>query len=505
LTSAADLKYAHLYNTGHLRTDLRKRSVNGGFWTLGLQAFLVVIGLIRGAILARLLTPDDYGLQAMVFAIVSLAVLFKDLGLSTAVIQEEQITHQQVSNLFWLNTVLGILAMCIVAILGPVMDWFYNEPRMTGIALLLSIAYLFGGLAVQPQALLQRQMKFGRLAVANLTANIFATIIGIILAYAGYNYWALIWMQVLTNFFLMVGFGLQARWVPSMPRRGSGALKMIKAGSNIASLNVFATLTKNIDSILLGKFCGTVSLGLYSRGLQLHHLIENQLRNSISSVALPGLSALQSTRETFKNYFLRYIAVIAYTTMPLAGCLFFFSSEIIGYYLGARWLAAVPYLEILAINAFFSSVIACPAHVPLALGYSRRYLYTGILKGCVRMMGITIGVIGWGAIGAAYGLLISDFVIWWPYLKLTLIDTNIKISDYVKTLLTPAAIAIVSGLCAKSISIMFSYDNLLGFLFIMCLYFSIYLLLYAIADYYKIGCNLNFIRSLKNKIYSNKN
>jgi len=325
-------------------------------------------------------------------------------------------------------------------------------------------------------------MKFGRLAVINLAANIIATIIGIFLAYEGYQYWALIWMQVLTNFLLMLGFWFQIRWVPTIPRRGSKAIKMIKTGGNVALLNVFATLAKNIDSILLGKFCGTVSLGLYSRSLQLHHLIENQLRSSISSVALPGLSALQSTRETFKNYFLRYIAVIAYTTMPLAGCLFFFSSEIIGYYLGARWLAAVPYLEILAINAFFSSVIACPALVPLALGYSRRYLYTGILKGVARMTGITIGVIGWGAIGAAYGLVVSDFIIWLPYLKLTLIDSDIKIKDYEKTLLTPVTIAIVSGLCAKFVYIMFACHTLPGFLFIMCLYFLLYFFLYGIAD-----------------------
>jgi len=91
LTSASDLKYAHLYNTDYLRADLQKRSVSGGFWTLGLQAFLISLGLIRGGILARLLTPDDYGLQAMIMSIVALALIFKDLGLSTAIIQEEKL------------------------------------------------------------------------------------------------------------------------------------------------------------------------------------------------------------------------------------------------------------------------------------------------------------------------------------------------------------------------------------------------------------------------------
>lgn len=496
----SDFKYAHLYDTGHLRGDLRKRSVHGGIWTLGLQGILIAIGLTRGAILARLLTPDDYGLQAMVLAIVSLALIFKDLGLSTAIIQEEQITHQQVSNLFWLNATLGFFSMCVVVILGPVMVWFYNEPRMVGISLLLSFAYLFGGLSIQPQALMQRQMRFGGLALVNLAATVCATIIGIYLAIAGFKYWALVWMEVLISFFLMVGLWLQVRWLPALPKRGSSVSKMIKTGGNVAGLNIFATLAKNIDSILLGKFCGTFSLGLYSRGLQLHHLIENQLRNSISSVALPGLSALQSSRETFRNYFLRYIAIVAYATMPLACFLFFFSAEVIRYYLGVNWMAAVPYLEILAINAFFSSVIACLALIPLALGRSRRYLHTGILKGMVRMMGIAIGVIGWGAIGAAYGLLFSDFVFWWPYLKLTLFDTDIKISDYVRTLLTPLAISIVAGLCAKFLFTTLGYNSLPGFLFIMCLYFSLYLLLYGLADYYRIGCDLNFTRVLINKI-----
>jgi len=247
----------------------------------------------------------------------------------------------------------------------------------------------------------------------------------------------------------MVGFWLQVRWIPAMPKRGSVVYKMIKIGGNVAGLNVFASLAKNIDSILVGKLCGSINLGFYSRGLLFHHLIENQLRNSISTVAFSGLSALQKLKDDFKDYFLRYLSIIAYITMPLAACFYFFAENIIRYYLGADWMAVVPYLEVLSINAFFSSVIACPAQVPLALGYSQRYLQTGILKGLVRVAGITIGVIVWGAIGAAYGLLFSDFIIWWPYLKLTLYGTNIKIIDYAKTLLAPIAITILAGICTK--------------------------------------------------------
>jgi len=138
-----------------------------------------------------------------------------------------------------------------------------------------------------------------------------------------------------------------------MPKRGSVVYKMIKIGGNVAGLNVFASLAKNIDSILVGKLCGSINLGFYSRGLLFHHLIENQLRNSISTVAFSGLSALQKLKDDFKDYFLRYLSIIAYITMPLAACFYFFAENIIRYYLGADWMAVVPYLEVLSINAFF--------------------------------------------------------------------------------------------------------------------------------------------------------
>src|SRR5208337_4412548 len=152
------------FNTDHLQADLRGRSVRGGFVTLTSQGAQFLMQSVATIVLARLLTPADFGIVAMVTAITGLASAFADFGLSEATIQRKEITHAQVSALFWINVAIGLGLALVTAALGPVLSKFYREPRLLGITLLLSLTFFIGGLRVQPNALLQRQMRFSSMA-----------------------------------------------------------------------------------------------------------------------------------------------------------------------------------------------------------------------------------------------------------------------------------------------------------------------------------------------------
>ncbi len=483
-----------LFETKHLRQNLKHRSIRGGAATLFGQGCLVGVGIVRGGILARLLSPEDYGLQGMVLALVSIALFFKDLGLSTATIREERISQEQVSNLFWINTGLGLLSMCLVVMLGPVLVWFYGEPRLLEIAVVLSLAYLFGGLSVQHQALMQRQMQFDRLAAINISANVVSSLIGVYLASIGCSYRSLIWMQVANSLLLMVGFWLGSGWVPSWMSRGSGCRSMIRIGGHVAALNTFATVSNHFDAVLIGRFCGILNLGLYSRAFQLVSLINTQLRMAVSSVALPGLSALQKEPDRFSRYCLRCISVIAFATMPCAAFGVVFAEDIIRIYLGMEWLDAVPYFRILSIGAFTTPVIITVANVPLALGYSRRYLWTGILKGTSRLLAVAVGVAGWGAMGAAVGLVVIDLLIWLPYLMIAFRGSTLKISAYFRVLIAPAAISLVGALVVRAIGLLMASTSLSALMIYVGLYLIVYVSLYLVVDCFHLGCDLNFAR-----------
>src|SRR5580658_10598942 len=157
-------------NTDHLHADLRGRSVRGGMQTLTSQGTQFAIQTVATVVLARLLTPADFGLVAMVSTLTGLGQAFADLGLSEATIQRKEISHDQVSALFWINVAIGLGLMLITAALAPAFARFYRDPRLTNITLVVSLTFLVGGLRVQPDAILRRQMRFFALAIRDIAS-----------------------------------------------------------------------------------------------------------------------------------------------------------------------------------------------------------------------------------------------------------------------------------------------------------------------------------------------
>ena len=186
-------------STDHLQSDLRGRSVRGGSAQCHVAGRAVSHSSRATVVLARLLTPADFGLVAMVSTVTGLGQAFADLGLSEATIQRKEISHNQVSALFWINAAIGLGLMPITLTLAPVLARFYREPRLINITLLVSLTFLFGGLRVQPDAILKRQMRFSALAIRDITSYAVAVPIAIFMAWRGAGYWALVALPLIVN------------------------------------------------------------------------------------------------------------------------------------------------------------------------------------------------------------------------------------------------------------------------------------------------------------------
>src|SRR5437773_1185911 len=186
-----DAKERHL-STDHLLTDLKGRTISGAFITIAAQGAQFVLSLASIMVLARLLTPKDFGLFAMVTSVIGYLRVFKDAGLSTATVQREGITHAQVSNLFWINVAVSGAISLIFAAGSPIIAWFYREPRLIPITLVLSSTFLLSGLTIQHTALLNRQMRFKAVAVIQVSSLLIGVAVGISMAWLNYSYWALV-------------------------------------------------------------------------------------------------------------------------------------------------------------------------------------------------------------------------------------------------------------------------------------------------------------------------
>lgn len=364
--------------------------------TLTSQAAQFVLQSISTIVLARLLNPADFGIVAMVTAITGLGQAFADLGLSEATIQRPEITRKQVSNLFWINVGIGAALACITCGLAPVLAWFYHEPRILKITFVASLTFVIGGLRVQHDAILRRQMRFLSLAARDVTAYVVAVALAITMAWRGAGYWAILAFPLILNSTSMVLSWVMTRWIPGLPHRDTNVRSLIAFGGNVAGSYLVASIYRSADSVLVGWYWGAGPLGLYSRAYNLLMLPIRQLGGPARSVAVPAYSRVQTEPERLARYYLRTANIITWITAPLFGFLFVAAAPVIILVLGRRWVEAAPVFQILTIFALGQLILESTVWLFVSRGHSRRLL----------LLSLTICplIIGGYAIGLPFGI-----------------------------------------------------------------------------------------------------
>ncbi len=255
------------FSSESLRQGLKEKTVRGGKVTAGGQVATLLISLAAVPALARLLEPEDFGLLAMVAVLTNFARMFVDAGLSMATVQQEKITPQQVTNLFWIATALGALISVVVACLAPAVAWFYGEPRLTAITLALSVSFFMSGLAVQHRALLRRGMQFMAITSVGVLAAIAGQVVAIAWAWRHYgqdnDYWALVLIPIVTAGVGLIGTWLTCRWRPGWPRAKAGTRNLVVFGANMTAFSFVNYFARNLDNLLIGWWWGATPLGYY--------------------------------------------------------------------------------------------------------------------------------------------------------------------------------------------------------------------------------------------------
>jgi O-antigen/teichoic acid export membrane protein len=433
-------------DASHLKDgNLAARAVRSGAVTLTSQWIVYVLGVVSLSVMARLLTPDDYGKVAMVTAITGFASVFKDLGLSTATIQREKITHAQLSTLFWVNVGFGTLVMLAVMALSPLVAWFYHTPELSKIMVALSVTFLLGGLTVQHQAILTRQMRFTTSSIVNVISVVAGIVCGVTGGFMGLGYWAIVMGYIATSLTMAVGMWMASKWRPGLPMRGCGIRSMLGFGAHISSFNVVNYFSRNADNVLIGRFAGSSALGIYSRAYQLLLLPIANLRNPLNSVALPTLSRLVDDPARYKSHYQHFIGALAFISMPMVACMYVYSTAIVSIVLGSRWLGASELFRLLAISAFIQPVVSTRGTVMLSTGQGRRLLTWGLVNAVATVVGFAIGV-RWGAIGVATSYAIVNYAVLLPGIWYTTKCTPVTTLDFFRAMWKPT-LASVGAAC----------------------------------------------------------
>lgn len=381
-----------IFSTEHLQADLKARSVRGGLLTLTSQGAQFVMQSVATVVLAHLLTPADFGLVGMVTAITGLAQGFADLGLSEATIQHPEINHDQVSKLFWVNLAIGLGLTAITAALAPVLASFYHEPRLRAITYVVSLTFVIGGLRVQHDALLQRNMRFAALAIRDITAYALAVPSAIVLAWRGAGYWAIVALPLAINTIQMTLSWVMARWLPSLPKPNTRIRSLITFGGNVAASYLTINFTRSADSILIGRYWGPGPLGLYSRAMNLLLLPVRQLGAPARRVAVPAFSRVQHDPDRLARVYLRMANLIMWITGLIFGFLFVGATPVIVLTLGYKWRAAGPVFQILAIFALGQLLYESSVWLFISRGQSQRLLKMALIACPITVVSYALGL-----------------------------------------------------------------------------------------------------------------
>ena len=403
--------------TDHLLSSLARRSVRGGVVTFGAQAFKLLLQTMTVVVLARLLAPSAFGLIAMVAALNTMLDLVKELGLSAATIRKPNITHPEVTALFWINAAAGCVITLVLCLVAPLIAAFYDQPALTALTRWLSLGFLLSGFTVQHWALLRRQMRFTAAVTIDTGSEIAGFAIAIIMARAGAGYWALVGQRLTASFLVLIGSWSLCAWRPGPPRRTAGVGALLRYGLSVTGINVAAAISRSIDQILVGWAWGVTTLGFYERASKLLLTPLNNINAPLYAVAMPGLSRIDHQTERYRRAFCEILEKLAMIVVPGAFFIATTSDWVVRILLGSQWQAASPLVMYFAIVAAYQPLINAAGLLYLTQSRSREMLRAGAIDMtlCVLAViaGLPFGATVVAASLAAVGALVRAPVAFW--------------------------------------------------------------------------------------------
>lgn len=401
----------------HLTADLGRRSRRGGVVLMAAQGVRILGQMATLVVLARLLSPSAFGLLAMVAAIGAILDLVKEFGLSAATIQRQNITHAQVSALFWINAGVGAFLGLALFAAAPLLARFYGQPELTDVARWLALAFVASGLTVQHWALLRRQMRFAAIAGMETAADLLAFAVAIGLALHGAGYWALVVQRLVAPLFLMVVSWMICRWRPARPARTAGVRGLLGFGASVTGSGLAVAFSRSIDQILIGWLWGPAALGLYERTTRLLTMPVNTINAPIYAAAMPALSRLNDDPARYRALFGQVMQKLGLLTMPVFALIAVTADWVVEILLGPSWTQAIPLVTLFSASAVYLPVLLAAGLLYMSQARTGEMLRATLIDAgfCVAAIvaGLQWGIIGVAAALAVVGLSIRVPVAFW--------------------------------------------------------------------------------------------
>ena len=290
-----------------MASDLKKKTLSGMIWSFVQRFGTMAISFVSNIVLARLLTPDDYGTIGMLMIFIAVANTFVDGGFGSALIQKKEPTQEDYSTIFWWNMFLSIVLYGLLYLGAPAVARFYNLPLLCDVLRVQGIVLIINALSIIQQNQLRKQLKFKRLATVTVISAILSAGAAIILAYIGWGVWALVAQQLMLSGFTAIQLWVLNKWYPLLIFSKESFKQLFGFGGFILVSSLINTLCNNIQGLLIGRFCNTTTLGYYTQARKLEEVASTSFTTVVDQVSYPILAKFQDDKSKFINILKRLV------------------------------------------------------------------------------------------------------------------------------------------------------------------------------------------------------
>ena len=413
------------------------RKADLGFqWNSISLIYSAITKILMTIILARLLTPGEYGIMGLILIIIGFGMLFSDIGVSGALIHYQKVSQQQLSTLYWLSFIVGFSIFLFLILTAPLISMFYSEPDLTLFVRITSIIFLITPLGQQFETLFRKELKFRSLAYIEIIDSTILIFISTILAFYGWGVISVLIAYLSKSFtksFMIFFIGLKI-WKPTFEFEFFEIRKFLSFGMyqmGERSLNYF---NSNIDKILIGKFLGIISLGYYNIAYTLIIYPITLINPIFTRVSFPYFSKMQNNTKLLKEKYFDLINIISFINFPIYLLLIVIAPYFVPILYGPQWYPSIILVQILSVVGIFRCIGNPIGSLLLAKGYARLGFLWNAIVTIIFPFIILLGIIFGGINGVALFIILSNLIFFYPnyhYLIRKILNPCFK--EYIKS------------------------------------------------------------------------
>ena len=411
---------------------LKHKIISGVKWNTVGKISNQILNFVLSVILMRLLLPSDYGLLAMAMVFIGFATIFSEFGFSSALIQNQNINNSHKSSIFWLNIVIGSIFTFLIFILADKFASFYEIEKLTLLIKYLSFSFIISSFSIVPSALLQKEMNYSALNKIDVSLVILSGSVSVYLAFNGWGVMSLVFQYLTTQLLRIPLVFLASKWYPQLIFSKDSIKELFSYSAYLSGFNIINYWARKSDDLLIGKFMGADSLGIYSRAYSLMLLPISQVISLISNVMFPAMSLIQYDKERVKSIFLRVIQILAFITFPIMiGLIATADNFVLGIF-GKKWSEVIPIIQILAFVGVIQTLSNPVGWIYTSQGKTKLMFWWGVFGSGSVIVAIIIGVVIGSIYSVAIAYLIVSILLIYPVIRISGKIINMKFTEVVK-------------------------------------------------------------------------